>query len=129
MTRSMTATLTVNPFTKKPSQINCVLDPTGITLGKTVTVKGHLRDLDTGEGLVGKTVDIWAKWEKGAWFKVVSVITESARPGYWEHISKPSEEGMWEYYSEFLGDEEYEGCPEGEGNEDIMDIVGKFEWG
>jgi len=106
--------------TKKPTSITCYLWDEGRTTrleGQTVFVGTKIR-IDFGlwdrsknyQGLPGKTARLFHRLDTGAWEKIFEGKPNDPEPHWYYVFYTLSKAGTHTFYTEFLGDDEYEGC-------------------
>ena len=75
-----------------------------------IEIKGKLTRKDTGAGLGGRTVDVY---RDGVLLTTVPTSIDPAKLGDYLHEDYV-DAGTYSYYAEFLGDDWFKGCKEGE---------------
>lgn len=101
MTRSNSVTVTAE---KVGTTISIEVSPISGVPPFNVTISGLLKDI-YGNLLDGKRVNLY---ENGAF--IHALVTGLIAPGYYQVAFEIAEVGTYEYYTEFPGDEGYEGC-------------------
>ena len=121
MTRSETLTVTI--IGKKASFLEVAIQPSAPGIGDMVSFTATLREVETGAGIPGKTVN-WYWFTDGERVGYGSMVDRGG--GLYERTLGRLTEGTHEFYAEFEGDAEYEGCEPAESER--QGVVGVFEW-
>jgi hypothetical protein len=108
--------------TKKPTSISCYLWDEGRTThleGQTVFVGTKIRiefalwDRSKNyQALPGKTARLFHRLDTGAWEKIFEGTPNAPElgPSYYKFVYTLPKAGTHAFYTEFVGDDEYEGC-------------------
>ena len=96
-------------YTKIQAAITITVSPSSGAPPLTVTIGGLLNIAATSSPLGGKTVNLW---RSGGLVK--SMTTKTTSPGQGSYSFSDIIYVSADYYVEFLGDDEYAGCEEGE---------------
>ena len=98
-------------YAKIGTGISINVSPTSGAPPLTVTIMGQLTSDDTGWGLNGKTAHLYRDDEE---IDSMTTASTSGGPGFYIFTDVIEMPGNHTYYVEFLGDDEYAGCEEGE---------------
>ena len=90
-----------------PSKVNTALtikvDKTECAPTDWVKISGKLKRQDTGEGLGGKTVSLWVNG-------IQEATTTTGSDGSYSFNYRIPEEGRYDFYTHFDGDDKFWGC-------------------
>ena len=141
MVKSDTSLFTASTPPKIPTTLAIREATREVLVGKQVQITFQLLALPPGEvshGLRGKNIRFYVilpsgSWERGADYR--DTLKNTGTDGYVTYVVPGSfitEEGDYQFYAEFLGDAEYEGCDKEEltmtKREPRPLEVGVFEW-
>lgn len=103
--KEATTRLSVAPPEKKPTTLTCYVYPESGMAPLDVMINGRL--MTDYYGLNGKLIELYEND-----VKVDEMLTyrSDARDGTYLFTRTITEDGVYEYHTEFAGDEDYEGC-------------------